>query len=212
MTSFMRYVIVVVCLLHSTSAVAHPHSFISMDARPVVKAQRLVGMQITWEMDELTSAELLLDAASAKESPTVWQSMADELMENTQNQLYFTYMYYDGKPVRLAEKANNYSLTRHGNRAVFTFVMPLAKPLVLAGHTITMSTYEQSYYVDIRYPSEKSVHLPDEIAHLCRIEMKTPKPDPSLLAYAQSLDRDDSPEEDMMLGQRFAQTITLSCR
>lgn len=212
MKPLMRYASMALCLLLSPLAAAHPHSFIDMEARPVVKELTLVGVQITWEMDELTSAELLLDAATAKDNPTVWQSMADELMENTQNQLYFTYMHYDGKPVRLGEKANNYSLTRHGNRAVFTFVMPLAKPLALAGHTITMSTYEQSYYVDIRYPSAKSFQLPNEVTHLCRVDVNTPKPDNSLLAYARSLDKKDAPPEDMMLGRRFAQTVTMVCR
>lgn len=173
MTLLMRCAAVVMGLLLSPIAMAHPHSFIDMDARPVVNQQALVGVQMTWEMDELTSAELLLDAAAAKNSPSVWQSMADELMVNTQNQLYFTYLHYDGKPVRLAEKANNYSLTRHGNRAVFTFVLPLSKPLALAGHTVTLSTYEQSYYVDMRYASAKSFHLPDEIAHLCSVDVKT---------------------------------------
>lgn len=212
MKSLVRYASVALCLLLPTLAAAHPHSFINMDARPVVKELTLVGVQVTWEMDELTSAELLLDAATAKDSPTVWQSMADELMENTQNQLYFTYMHYDGKPVRLGEKANNYSLTRHGNRAVFTFVLPLTKPLALAGHTVTMSTYEQSYYVDIRYPSAESFHLPNEIAHLCSVDVNTPKPDNSLLAYARSLDKKGAPPEDMMLGRRFAQTVTMVCR
>ncbi|AWH90112.1 DUF1007 family protein [Limnobaculum parvum] len=198
------------CLL-SPLAGAHPHSFIDIDSSLVIQKQELVGVRMVWEMDELTSAELLLDAAMAKDSPTVWQSMADELMENTRNQLYFSYMKSNGKPVQFAEKADNYSLSRHGNKAVFTFVLPIANPIPLKNSTITLSTYEQSYYVDMRYPSEKSIHLPDDITGICSVKLTSPKPDVSLMAYANSLDKNDSPGEDMMLGSKFAQIVTLKC-
>ncbi|MCD1124653.1 DUF1007 family protein [Jinshanibacter sp. LJY008] len=198
------------CLL-SPLAGAHPHSFIDLDSSMVIQNQNLVGVRMVWEMDELTSAELLLDAATAKDSPTVWQSMADELMENTRNQLYFSYMKSDGKPVQFAEKADNYSLLRHGNKAVFTFVLPIASPIPLKNSTITLSTYEQSFYVDMRYPSEKSIHLPDDIAEICSVKLTSPEPDASLMAYARSLDKNDSPGEDMMLGSKFAQIVTLKC-
>ncbi|WP_157952972.1 DUF1007 family protein [Limnobaculum parvum] len=201
---------VMMCLL-SPLAGAHPHSFIDIDSSLVIQKQELVGVRMVWEMDELTSAELLLDAAMAKDSPTVWQSMADELMENTRNQLYFSYMKSNGKPVQFAEKADNYSLSRHGNKAVFTFVLPIANPIPLKNSTITLSTYEQSYYVDMRYPSEKSIHLPDDITGICSVKLTSPKPDVSLMAYANSLDKNDSPGEDMMLGSKFAQIVTLKC-
>ncbi|WP_228350971.1 MULTISPECIES: DUF1007 family protein [Limnobaculum] len=203
-------VFAMMCLL-SPLAGAHPHSFIDIDSSLVIQNQQLAGVRMVWEMDELTSAALLLDAAMAKDSPLVWQSMADELMENTRNQLYFSYMKLNDKPVQFAEKADNYSLSRHGNKAVFTFVLPLVNPIPLKNNTITLSTYEQSYYVDMRYPSEKSIHLTDDIAAICSVKLTTPKPDSSLMAYARSLDKNDSPGEDMMLGSKFAQTVTLKC-
>lgn len=211
MTMIARLTLILACLMSSLVS-AHPHSFIDLDANLMVEKQSLVGIKMVWEMDELTSAELLLDASVAKDSPNVWQSMADELMENTQNQLFFTYIHLNGKPIRLAEKANNYSLHRHGNKAVFTFVLPIAKPIPLANNTITISTYEQSYYVDMRYPSDKSIHLPANLVETCKVKLTTPKPSAELLAYANSLDKDDSPGEDMLLGSRFAQTVTLTCK
>ncbi|MDR0805642.1 MAG: DUF1007 family protein [Enterobacteriaceae bacterium] len=191
---------------------AHPHSFIDLDASLLIEKQALVGIKMSWEMDELTSAELLLDAAMAKDNPHVWQSMADELMENTRNQLYFTYMKSGDKPVKFAEQTSNYSLHRNGNKAVLTFVLPLAKPVPLANNTISVSTYEESYYVDMRYLSDKSVHIPAEITEICSMKLVTPKPSTSLLSYARSLDKNNSPGEDMRLGSKFAQTITLTCK
>ncbi|WP_140920047.1 DUF1007 family protein [Limnobaculum xujianqingii] len=211
MTLITRTIVFAMMCLLSPLAGAHPHSFIDIDSSLVIQKQQLVGVRMVWEMDELTSAALLLDASMAKDSPLVWQSMADELMENTRNQLYFSYMKLNDKPVQFAEKADNYSLSRYGNKAVFTFVLPLANPVPLKNSTITLSTYEQSYYVDMRYPSEKSIHLSDDIAEICSVKLTTPKPDASLMAYARSLDKNDSPGEDMMLGSKFAQIVTLKC-
>ncbi|MBP9643729.1 MAG: DUF1007 family protein, partial [Budvicia sp.] len=50
------------------------------------------------------------------------------------------------------------------------------------------------------------------IAASCSVSIDTPKPDASLLDYAQSLDKDDAPEEDMALGSQFAQTVTITCK
>ncbi|AKJ42992.1 DUF1007 family protein [Pragia fontium] len=211
MTLTCRTILIVMCLI-SPLAGAHPHSFIDLDASLVIENKSLTGIKMIWEMDELTSAELLLDASMAKDNPNVWQSMADELIENTRNQLYFTEVRANGRLVEFAEKTNNYSLHRHGNKAVLTFVLPMAKPIPLAKNAVVISTYEQSYYVDMRYPSEKSIHLPTNVAEICSIKLNTPKPSSSLLDYARSLDKNNSPGEDMMLGSKFAQTITLTCQ
>ncbi len=40
----------------------------------------------------------------------------------------------------------------------------------------------------------------------------TPNPDASLQAYALSLDKSDSPGDDMELGKQFAQQVTLQCQ
>lgn len=206
-----KILIILMCLM-SPLVGAHPHSFIDLNSSLVTEKQTLTGIKMTWFMDELTSAELLHDAALAKNSPAVWKSMTDEIMENAVAQHYFTEMSSDGLPVEFSNKPENYSLSRHGNKAVLSFVLPLKKPVSLVNNTITISTYEQSYYVDMSYVTDDAFSLPADISACCKVSVQTPKPDSSLLAYAKSLDKDDAPEEDMALGSKFAQTVTITCK
>jgi ABC-type uncharacterized transport system substrate-binding protein len=50
------------------------------------------------------------------------------------------------------------------------------------------------------------------MAQQCSYKLMTPQPNASLQAYALSLDKNDSPGEDLALGQQFAQRVTLQCR
>lgn len=50
----------------SFSAVAHPHSFITLKTQIMVKDEQVTGLKMRWVMDELTSADLLYDAGNAK--------------------------------------------------------------------------------------------------------------------------------------------------
>nr|WP_159566890.1 DUF1007 family protein [Budvicia diplopodorum] len=206
-----RIYVFLLCLM-SPLAGAHPHSFIDLNASLLTEKQALIGIKMVWLMDELTSAELLHDAALAKNSAGAWKSMADEIMENAAAQHYFTQINSGGQAVSLSAKPNDYSLSRLGNKAVLSFVLPLEKPLPLANNVITISTYEQSYYVDMSYITDDAFSLPTDITASCKVSIHTPKPDASLLTYAQSLDKDDVPEEDMALGSKFAQTVTIACK
>lgn len=206
-----KILIFIMCLMNPI-ANGHPHSFIDLNSSLVTEKQTLTGIKMTWFMDEFTSSELLHDAALAKNSPTVWKSMADEIMENTVAQHYFTEMHSGGLSVEFSRKPQNYSLARYGNKAVLSFVLLLEKPVSLVSNTITISTFEQSYYVDMSYVTDDAFSLPKDIAARCKVSIQMPKPDSSLLAYAKSLDKGDVPEEDMALGSKFAQTVIITCK
>ncbi|MHA7845767.1 DUF1007 family protein [Serratia sp. D1N4] len=193
-------------------AAAHPHSFIDMNTTFVAKDQKLIGLKMVWVMDEITSADLLYDAENAKSDSEIWKKLAAEVMANVLGLHYFTDIYRDGKPVKYLNLPTEYHLSRQGHKAVLEFVMPLAEPQALAGKPFEISTYDPTYFVDMAYQDKKALHLPPEIAQQCKFSLVTPKPDSSLQAYALSLDKNDSPGEDMALGQQFAQRVTLQCQ
>ncbi|AYZ29907.1 DUF1007 family protein [Serratia sp. FDAARGOS_506] len=199
-------------VVFSAGALAHPHSFIDMNTTFVAKDQRLVGLKMVWVMDEITSADLLYDAKNAKSDSEVWKKLAAEVMANVLGQHYFTDLYRDGKPVKYLNLPSEYHLSRQGNQAVLEFVLPLAEPQPLAGKPFELSTYDPTYFVDMTYKDQNALHLPPEMAQLCSYKLMTPKPNASLQAYALSLDKNDSPGEDLALGQQFAQRVTLQCR
>lgn len=199
-------------LLVSLGAVAHPHSFIDMNTTFVAKDRQLIGLKMVWVMDEITSADLLYDAENAKSDSEIWKKLAAQVMANVLGQHYFTDIYRNGKPVKYLNLPTEYHLSRQGHKAVLEFVLPLAEPQPLAGKPFEISTYDPTYFVDMTYSDPKALHLPPEMATHCKFDLMTPKPNESLQAYALSLDKNDSPGEDLALGQQFAQRVTLTCQ
>lgn len=198
--------------IYSQIAEAHPHSFIDMDATFVSEKQTLVGIKMVWTMDEITSADLLYDAGNAKSDSEIWKKLAAEVMANVLGQHYFTDIYRDGKPVKYKNLPTEYHLSRKGHQAVLEFVLPLAEPQPLVGKPFIISTYDPTYFVDMTYAGNKAVRLSAEMAKNCKLTLFTPNPNASLQAYALSLDKSDSPGEDMELGKQFAQRVTVQCQ
>lgn len=191
---------------------AHPHSFISLKTTPLVQQGQLTGLKMQWLMDELTSADLLYDAGEATSDSPVWETLAAEVMANVQRQHYFTEFWQQGKKVAFTTTSPEYRLERVGFQAMLTFVLPLATPLPLQGAHIQFSTFDPTFYVDMKYDQDADISLPPAQAVDCQLSVVTPEPSEEVLRFAESLDKVDAPPEDMALGQQFAQQVTLQCR
>lgn len=197
-------------LIFSRAGLAHPHSFIEMKNAFVVNDNQLIGMNMTWTMDPLTSADLLYDAGNAANGSEIWKQLAAEVMANVIGQHYFTEFYHDGKKVKFLDRPREYHLSRDGNNAILSFEMLLAKPQPLNAD-FSVLTYDPTYYVDMTYADAASITLPVDVQARCKLALITPKPDTSLQAYAQNLDKADAPDEDMELGKQFAQRVEITC-
>lgn len=208
----LRRLVAGILALFSIASAAHPHSFIDMNTTFVTKEQKLVGIKMVWAMDEITSADLLYDAENAKSDSEIWKKLAAQVMANVLEQHYFTDIYRDGKAVKYLNLPSEYRLSRQGYKAVLEFVLPLAKPQPLVGKPFEISTYDPTYFVDMAYQNDAALQLPPEMVKRCTFKLVTPKPTDSLQSYALSLDKNDSPGDDIALGQQFAQRITLQCQ
>ena len=195
----------------SWTAAAHPHSFISLQSEPVVKDGLLSAFKMRWTMDEITSSDLLYDAGNAKPGSEVWKKLAAEVMANVLGQHYFSELWNNGQKVKFDNLPTAYGLARQGHQAVLTFTLPLAKPQPLAGQTYTFSTFDPTYYVDMSYEKDGDVAFAPDYKGACKVSVHTPKPNDDMLSYAQSLDKEDAPAEDMELGKQFAQKVTVQC-
>ncbi|CAM6530615.1 DUF1007 family protein [Enterobacter hormaechei] len=194
------------------AAGAHPHSFISLKTELVTDGTQLSGLKMRWTMDEITSADLLYDAGNAKPGDEIWKKLAAEVMANVLGQHYFTEFWHNGQKVKFLNRPTVYGMTRDGHQAVLTFILPLAHPQPLAGQKYRFSTFDPTYYVDMRYDNDSDVRLPDALQKSCKIAVHTPKPSEEMLNFAVSLDKEDAPPEDMELGKQFAQEVTLQCQ
>lgn len=77
-------------------------------------------------------------------------------------------------------------MTRDGHQAVLTFILPLAHPQPLAGQKYTFSTFDPTYYVDMRYDNDSDVRLPDALQKLqnCRAHPETQRRDAELCRFS----------------------------
>ena len=191
---------------------AHPHSFISLKTTPVVEQDKLTGLKMQWLMDEITSADLLYDAGDAAPDSPVWKKLAAEVMANVLGQHYFTEVWQQGRKVKFTALPPEYRLERVGHQAMLSFVLPFAKPQPLPGATLQFSTFDPTFFVDMKYDHETDASLPSALATHCRISVVTPKPSEEMLLFAAALDKEDAPPEDMALGQQFAQQVILQCQ
>lgn len=198
--------------LLSFTVLAHPHSFIRLSTQVIADNEHFTGLKMRWTMDELTSADLLYDAGEAKPGDEVWKKLAAEVMANVLAQHYFTEIWHDGQKVTFLDRPTDYGMAREDHQAVLTFTLPLAKPQPLRGQRYQFATFDPTYYVDMSYEHDSDVTLPAALQEQCKLTVQTPAPGEEMLSYAQSLDKDDAPEEDMQLGKQFAQTVTLACQ
>nr|WP_230468096.1 DUF1007 family protein [Biostraticola tofi] len=208
----IRLAVAALVLVLSSPAIAHPHSFIDMQTEIQSQGATLSGFKMSWTMDEITSADLLYDAGDAPEDAEIWKKLAAEVMANVLGQHYFSELYQNGKPLKFENRPSEYRLYREGNKVRLVFVLPLAHPAALNDGSVTLSTFDPTYYVDMAYPDKNSITLPDSLKGQCETRLMTPNPNASLKSYALSLDKEDSPGEDEDLGQQFAQKVTLECR
>ncbi|EBT7233334.1 DUF1007 family protein [Salmonella enterica] len=193
-------------------AAAHPHSFIRLQTQVVSENEQFVALKMRWIMDALTSADLLYDAGNAAPGSEIWKKLAAEVMANVLGQHYFTEVWRNGAKVKFKNRPTEYGMTRDAHQAVLTFTLPLAEPQPLSGQTYTFSTFDPSYYVDMHYDQDSDITMPEPLREKCRIQVYTPAPGEETLRFAQSLDKEDAPPEDMDLGKQFAQTVTLQCQ
>lgn len=207
-----RYALGALLAAVAAPALSHPHSFIDMRTTIEDKDGAIAGLRMVWVMDPITSADLLYDAGDAAPGSETWKKLAAQVMANVLGQHYFTDVYRDGKPVKYEPMPAEYHLSRQGNKAVLEFVLPLAHPQPLAGKPLSISTYDPTYFVDMTYKNAQAIALSPALAAHCKTTLFTPNPNASLQQYARSLDKNDKPQEDMELGQQFAQKVTLQCQ
>jgi ABC-type uncharacterized transport system substrate-binding protein len=198
-------------LLMTTKASAHPHSFIAMQTQLITNSDMLTGLKMTWTMDEITSADLLYDAGDAKPGSEVWKKLAAEVMANVLGQHYFSEFWHGDKRVKFLNLPKEYHLSRNGPKAVLEFILPLAEAQPLAGQRYRILTFDPTYFVDMYYDNASALSLSPSLQSRCQLELHTPKPNDSLKQYALSLDKADAPPEEVDLGRQFAQTVTLTC-
>ncbi|AKD39200.1 hypothetical protein I926_09450 [Pasteurella multocida subsp. multocida OH4807] len=192
---------------------AHPHAFIEMKTKILVKEQQLTGFSVEWILDEASSATMLYDIKQARGDKKALQKLIDEVMGNIVHEHYFSYLFdKDGNKVKYSAKPQHYGMKSSHNQVMYYFDFLLSKPRQLTDNTFTLLTYDPTYYVSMYYDQEKLKSAVD-FSHLpaqCHGNVIEPEVDSKVRQYANSLDQTQRNEDDS-LGVLFAQKVVLIC-
>ena len=199
-------------LISPFSALAHPHAFIDMQTKPLVKDNQLIGFSTQWLLDEASSSAVLYDVKQAKGDKAAQQKLIDEVMANVVNEHYFSYVFdKENHKIKYTKHPENYGMRVKGNEVEYYFDFLLAQPQALQNNEFMLMTYDRTYYVAMRYAEtgKRSVDFSSLPAN-CKGEVLEPNVDEKIQSYASSLDKSQKNEDDS-LGVLFAQKVKIKC-
>ena len=191
---------------------AHPHAFIDMQTKPLVKDNQLIGFSTQWLLDEASSSSILYDVKQAKGDKAAQQKLVDEVMDNVVNEHYFSYVFdKDNHKIKYTKHPENYGMRVKGNEVEYYFDFLLAQPQTLQNNEFTLMTYDSTYYVAMRYveTGKRAVDF-SSLPGNCKGEVLEPNVDEKIKSYASSLDKSQKNEDDS-LGVLFAQKVKIKC-
>ncbi|MGF1755518.1 DUF1007 family protein [Vibrio makurazakiensis] len=189
---------------YSAQICAHPHSWIQMNTYVQGEQSTISGFYMEWEFDAMTST-YMLDGEPNINQETL-QNLAKEVIDNMMSSHYFTYFYQRDNPIRY-RKAIDAAMTYHRGKITLTFDLPLAKPITVLDEELKLLIFDPSYFVDMSWDTQQSIHLSHELN--CSTRLKAPNPTPEQVAFALSLPIDADPDNE--LGQLFTETLYIRC-
>ncbi|WP_029681025.1 DUF1007 family protein [Thioalkalivibrio sp. AKL19] len=206
------WLLLVLGLSLPAAALAHPHAWIDLRVGLVFNdAGELVRMDQSWRIDPTYSHMLLEDLTGQLDGDIdidrALEHAAERMRENLAGHDYFTELSLDDRDLDVPP-AENARLTLEERRLHLRFEIPLADHDITAGDAFTYRVYDPEYWIEI-------LHDPDDIVFVenrpgCEVAITEPRPDPQLIRYAATLERQDRSPVDH-LGRHFAETATLEC-
>lgn len=197
----------------SAFVAAHPHSFLDIKNKVLIANGHLDGFQMSWWLDEITSAELIYEINSSSDKQEAMAKITNEMNDSAISAHYFSELYNaNDEPIKFKAKPFQPSLEIVGNRIIYHFTLQLAQPQPLKGQRLRFYTFEPSYYLSMAY--EKPSDLTASTQSLCKISLEEPKINQTLRLYAAKLDKSESPElppDSLSLGAQFAQKVSIIC-
>ncbi len=167
-------------------AFAHPHVWIDAITTVVVAKGMVTGIKVEWVMDTFFSETLLKDFDLNKNHKFDKNEVADlerEAFSNTAKQSYFTFVKADGVIVK-TQKPKEFNAWIDKDVAHYTFLIPFAKPVDPKASALTVTYYEDTYYIDVGPPKADAVRFEGDGSLSCTAHVAE---DPKTLIYFDSV-------------------------
>ena len=166
----MRRLLIALFLLLPGPALAHPHVLVDVHALVEFKDGKIVSLFMGWKFDAVFSASLLRDFDKNKNNRLDADEMKDlerEAFRDTKEQAHFTYARIDAAPV-VWKDATDFKVIGVKDSLLYAFRLPLPRPVDPRKEAFSFTTYEETFYIDMDFPTDNAVTLNGEGAALCK--------------------------------------------
>lgn len=151
----------VLLALPAGNALAHPHVFIDATATILFDKDRVSGVRMHWEFDELYSSALINDFDRNKNKvlePEEIAALHDGAFVALESMSYFTHVRIDGHLQKL-KGVQDFTASLKRGQMVYEFVAVLQAPVDPNAHHVAIGPYDPSYYVHFDLDPKRSVHF-----------------------------------------------------
>jgi len=179
---------------------AHPHASIKMETAFIMNdVHAITALRLEWTLDDEYSATI---------AERDVERFAATSIQNLKEYGYFVDLRVDGAQARGGDPVEYASERRNGN-LVLSFTLPLLSSVSVQAHTVALSIYDPTYFIDMYHGSGDAVTFSGLTSANCSAELTQPQPSQNLVDFAAALDRAETAPA--FLGRSFAEVITITC-
>jgi ABC-type uncharacterized transport system substrate-binding protein len=164
-----------VCL--AGEAFAHPHVFITCHVQVYFDDAGLSKLSFEWTFDELFSQMIIADYDNGGKGYFTGAEAAalkKGAFDNLVNYHYFVALGLDGKVVKLPP-IRDFKPSIAGGRLVYAFSLPLSVPLAGQPRKVTVTIYDDTYYVAFDKMSVADVDVQAKPSVECAVSIEKTK-------------------------------------
>ncbi|AHE98829.1 DUF1007 family protein [Thioalkalivibrio paradoxus] len=190
---------------------AHPHAWIDLRVSLTFEpGGDLHAMRQEWMLDPSYSHLLLQDLEASYPGLALTAALdkiGARMLAALRDYDYFTEVRRSGDRQTIPD-AREGRLEWRQRRLHLSFELPLEQTRPDADAPLEYRVYDPSYWIEVLHDAEDVIHL--DRGQGCTTQIESPRPDPRLVAYAATLDRNQrAPLED--LGRAFAERVLIHC-
>ena len=202
------------CAATMESASSHPHVWVGMKSEIIFAPDGSVkAIRHTWQFDDLYSVFATQGLKARKKGEFTRQELAPLAQLNVESLKeydYFTFVKVNGRKVPFAEPVYYY-LDYDPKATVLTlrFTLPFKAPEL--AKDLRVNVYDQTWFIEFGFVKKSPVTLVGAPS-ACKHAVTGPaQMDSALMLRLSQLPADAQLDPSMLLGNQFANTITVRC-
>jgi ABC-type uncharacterized transport system substrate-binding protein len=142
--------LVVLSLLNTAPAAAHPHVFIDYTVTVIFDDSDVRGLRMSWTFDDMYSSMLFHDFTSRPKGPLAAADinrLKRSAFEDSVKYHYFTDINLNGKTVEVKAVAD-FTASFENHRMTYTFTVPVKTEGPGRQNTLEVASFDHEFFID----------------------------------------------------------------